>query len=102
MQRHSGRDGVGVLWRTEESVECVGTGRDRQRQSSTAEWGKKGAREKKRKKHICGRTTVADHVRLHIRVFLDHPWTKCERPVCICYPVRAAGEAFTYLTVNRL
>lgn len=51
---HAGREpsiGAGVLRRGEE-MECVGTGRDRQRQSSSAEWGKK------KKNGIWGRSTA--------------------------------------------
>lgn len=50
--------------------ECVGTGRDGQRQSSTAESG--GRRT----------STVLSHVPLRIRVFLAHPWTISEQVVC--------------------
>lgn len=56
MQRHSGRDWVGVLRHTEEQ-ECVATGRDRQ--NSSAECGKKKGEVKKRK------PTFTAHVQLH-------------------------------------
>lgn len=56
MQRHSGRDWVGVLRHTEEQ-ECVATGRDRQ--NSSAECGEKKGEVKKRK------PTFTAHVQLH-------------------------------------
>lgn len=55
MQRHSGRDWVGVLRHTEEQ-ECVATGRDRQ--NSSAECGKKRGGKKKT-------TFTSAHMQLH-------------------------------------
>lgn len=64
--------------------ECVGTGRDGQRQSSTAESG--GRRT----------STVLSHVPLRIRVFLAHPWTISEQVVCYtarptCWPLHTTA-----------
>lgn len=64
--------------------ECVGTGRDGQRQSSTAESG--GRRT----------STVLSHVPLRIRVFLAHPWTISEQVVYYtarptCWPLHTTA-----------
>ena len=99
MQRHSGRDRVGVLRHTEEQ-ECVGTGRDRQSSSSSSSSSSSGSSsssaecgvKKKKKKplqHICGRATFTAHVQLsHPSIFRPSLDKNSGRPVCIRYPVR--------------
>lgn len=84
MQRHSGRDWVGVLRHTEEQ-ECVATGRDRQ--NSSAECGKKKGEVKKRNPHSLPTCSFT------IRAFLDHPWTKSEKSSLHSFSCQKTGQA---------
>lgn len=100
MQPHSGSDWVGMLRHTEE-MECVGTGRDRQRQNSSAEWGKM-----EEKPHLwvgvegCGGgprslPRVQLHIKSIFRLSLSKIWTSTLAFVTL--PGSLAGP-FGYLT----